>query len=84
MGDSINVGFHVIGGEKKVNQLPKIKDPDRRYIADRISGTNLPEEIKEELLRRLRDYPDGALLTFYSKLPDLIETLKIQRAKNEL
>jgi hypothetical protein len=84
MGDSINLGFHIIGAEgKKPNQLPKMKDPDRQYIAERLASANLPDEIRDELLRRLRDYPDGALHAYWDRLPDMIETLKIQRAKNE-
>ena len=85
MGDSINLGFHVIGSEgKKPNQLPKMRDPERQYIVDRLVAANLPDEIRDELIRRLRNYPDGALYTFFDKLPEMIETLKLQRAKNEL
>lgn len=85
MGDSINLGFHVIGAEgKPPSQLPKMRDPERQYIADRLAAANLPDEIRDELLRRLRNYPDGALYAFFDRLPDMIETLKVQRAKDEL
>jgi hypothetical protein len=84
MGDSINVGFQVVGENKKPNQLPKMRDPDRQHIAERLMGSDMPQEVLSELLRRLQNYPDGALAAFWSKLPGMIETLKLQKAKNEL
>lgn len=85
MGDGINIGLHILGSEgKPANQLPKNKDPERQYVIDRINGATLPDIIRDELLRRLRNYPDGALYAFWDKLPDMIETLKLQRAKDEL
>lgn len=84
MGDSINLGLHIIGAEgKPTSQIPKMKDPDRQVICNKLMAAQLPDDIKEELLRRLRDYPDGAIHTFFHKLPNMIETLKLQRAKNE-
>ena len=40
-------------------------------------------ELSPKAIERLMEYPDGALAVFYKKLPDLIETLKTKRAKNE-
>ena len=85
MGDQINLGMHVIGSEGRPHsQLPQIKDPDRKFITKKIMSIEMPVEIKDELIRRLRNYPDGALRGFWDNLPSVIETLKIKRARNEI
>jgi hypothetical protein len=80
---SLNLGMHIIGENKKP-QLPKMRDPDRVFIRNRIESLQLPKEIVEELLRRLNGYPDGALQGYWNNLGNVIETLKLQRAKDEI
>jgi hypothetical protein len=79
----LNLGMHIVGENKKP-QLPKMRDPDRIFIKNRIENLQLPQEIVEELLRRLNGYPDGALKSYWNNLGDVIETLKLQRAKDEI
>lgn len=83
MSDSINLGFSVIGAAAK-SQLPKSKNPDRIFIKDRIQGLDVADIIKEELIRRLFNYPDGALQSFWSNFNGVVENLKLKRAKGEL
>lgn len=84
MSDSINLGFSVLGSASKAqSQLPKNKNPDRSFIQNRIQSLDIVDSIKEELIRRLYSYPDGALNSFWNNLPGVIETLKTKRAKGE-
>jgi hypothetical protein len=83
MGDSINLGVHVFGEDKKQRKPPKMV-PTRQSVSDKIQKANVTEDIKEALMERLKEYPDGALPSFLKNLPTLIETLRLKKAKNEL
>ena len=81
--DSLNLGFSIIGSNKSSKQVQR-STIDRPFIRGRIEGLDAPDVVKEELIRMLFNYPDGALQTFWNNLPGVVETLKVKRNKNEL
>lgn len=79
MVDSINLGIHVVGDQqdnKPTTYQVNNKCPDRKFLANHLKTLGLAVAIESLLLRKLNDYPDGALQKFWDNLPNMIRSMR--------